>query len=143
MAIESGSTMLLRVDDTGTLKTLAAEISSEMNITADMIETTNKDTVDSNGNPVKTYIGGESGYTFSVEGLHDPSGDWNAYTIVERLQSGTVLTFQHGGVDTGDDYLSGSGLFNSLTLSTPKNEAPTVSAEIQGTGELVKATVAP
>ena len=142
MAIESGSKIFLRIDDAGTLKTLAAEISSELNLTADMIETTNKDTVDASGNPVKTYIAGESGFTFSVEGLYDPAGDWGAGQIIAAVKAGTVHTFQFGGTDVGDTYFSGSGLFSSVTVSPTKNEAPSVSAEVQGTGALLEAVVA-
>ena len=75
--------------------------------------------------------------------MYDPSGDWNAADILAALKAGTALTFQFGGVDSGDEYFSGSGLISSLSLSPTKNEAPTVSAEIQGTGELVVATVTP
>lgn len=141
MAIESGSSIYLRVDDGGTLKTLVAEISSELSMSKDMIETTNKGTVDANGDPVKTYIGGESGFTFSIEGIHDPADEWDAFKIVAELKAGTIFTFQYGGTVTGDKYFSGSGLFSSVSLSTPKNEVPSVSAEVQGTGELVEAVV--
>lgn len=141
MAIESGSLIFLRIDDASTLKTLVGEISSELSLTADMIETTTKDSVDASGNPVKTYIAGESGFTFSVEGLHDPSGDWSVSQIVTALKAGTSHTFQFGGTELGDKYFSGTGLFSGVTFSPSKNEAPSVSSEIQGTGELVEGTV--
>jgi len=141
--VESGSKILLRVDDGGTLKSLVGEVSSEFSMSADMIETTQKDSVDASGNPVKTYIAGETGFTFSVEGLHDPTGDWSVFTIIEKCKAGTSHTFQLGAVAANSKFLSGTGLFSSVSFSPSKNEVPSVSAEIQGTGEVVEGTVAP
>lgn len=141
MAIPSGSKILLRVDDSATLKTLVAELSADLDVEADMIETTHKDSVDSNGNPVKTYIAGESGFEFSVEGIYDPTGDWSFAQILAALQAGTSNTFQFGGKEVGDEYFSGSGLFQSASLGAPKNGVPPVNASIQGSGELTTGTV--
>lgn len=141
MAIPSGSKIVLRIDDSATLKPLMAELSADLDVEADMIETTNKDSVDANGNPVKTFIAGESGFTFSVEGIYDPTGDWSFSQILAALKAGTPGTFQFGGKEVGDVYFSGTGLFQSASLGAPKNGVPPVNASIQGTGELVEGTV--
>ena len=140
----SGSTMLLRVEDpdaADALKTLACELSSELSTSADMIETTCKGSVDLNGRPTKTYIAGEYGFTFSVEGIYDPAGDWNFSEILAKLKAGTQLTFQFGGSGVGDTFFTGAGIINEATLSAPKNDVVSVSASIQGVGELAEATV--
>ncbi|MCH7396560.1 phage tail protein [Belliella sp. DSM 107340] len=124
-----------------TYQAYGAEVSSSFSISKDAIEITTKDSVDELDNFCKEFDGrGEYSYTFSVEGIQTASS--NVSDKIEMLMNGTKVKYRFGYNATTQTVYEGDGYIMSVDIDSPKNDAVTYSAEIQGTGGLKIVTVA-
>ena len=117
--------------------TVTGQVSGSLGITADMLDKTTKDSTAG----AKEYIGGETGWTLSIEGLYDPSATEGVSEAIGYLKAGTSLTVLFGQAGVGETYWGGSALISSVNLDGPKNDIASYSLELQGTGVLTEATV--
>jgi predicted secreted protein len=105
---------------------------SSFNGTADMIDATN---YESDG--WKDFLAGEKGGTITATFLFDDSvSSANTADVINAWLNGTTTAFVWGHHVTGSDILSGSCLISDLTWDGPKNEASSVNATLQITGEV-------
>jgi hypothetical protein len=125
MSVKNGDVVILQFGGVQ----LGAIITNSQNMSADMLDKSNKDTPG-----IKQYDSGESGWGLSVEALFDPAAGEGFSEALGYLKAGTQLTVLHGDPSTG--YWTGSAMIASIDLSGPKNEISSYSLEIQGTGEL-------
>ena len=118
--------------------TLVGQIDSSMNLTADMLDATTKDSTDG----AKEYCAGETGWTMSVSGLYDPdaSTGTGVSDAITALKAGTEWTVKYGQTTTGGKYFTGVALVSGVTLNGPKNELSNYSVELQGSGVLAEAS---
>lgn len=110
--------------------------SNNFNLDRDVIETTNKD---SGG--AKEYIYGDYGFTFDFEGMYEEdasvgAGSESAKDIIDSLMDGDVIVVQMKTGVSGDTVLEGSCLISNISVSSPRNDAATISCTLQGTGAL-------
>ena len=117
--------------------TVVGQISGSLGMAADMLDATTKDSTDG----AKEYIGGETGWTCSIEGLYDPAAAEGVSEAIGYLKAGTSLTVKYGQTGSGETYFGGSALISGVTLDGPKNDLSSYSIELQGTGVLTEATV--
>lgn len=132
MAKLDGAKVLLKVGTsvfTGTL-------SSTFEYSVDTIETTTKD---SNGH--KEKIAGEDSGTFSVSALYDPAGTYNLTDIFAAAKAKAAVTVVMGGTTAGDETITSSCVITSVSWGASKNEAATVDASFETTGEITPGTV--
>jgi predicted secreted protein len=107
-----------------------------------MIDVTNKDSAGA-----KEFIAGEYGYTLNVEGIFEEDASVSASglsykDLLTDLLAGTSVTVVMTTDSTGDQKLTGSAFFSSLSLSAPNNDKATFTGTLQGTGALTIGTVA-
>jgi len=132
MAVQNGTDVLLKIG--GTL--INATTNHEINLSVDMIDVTTKD---SNGS--KEYIAGEDDGTITVEGNYDPAATYGWSELFAALTGKASAALIFGLQDVSDTAYSLNGLLMNLTLSGPKNEAGTWSAEFQKTGAVTEITI--
>lgn len=132
MAVQNGTDVLLQVG--GTL--INATTNHELNLSVDMIDVTTKD---SNGS--KEYIAGEDDATITVEGNYDPAATYGWSELFTAITGKAAATLTFGLQESGDSAYRLSGLLMNLTLSGPKNEAGTWSAEFQKSGAITEVTL--
>ena len=116
-----------------------AQTSAGFDEFVDMIETTNND---DSGH--KTYIAGDDGATFSIEGMVDIALTYNVTQIRTAIKAKAAVAFVWGdGVKAaGGQVLSGSCLLSKLTQSAPRNDKVTWSCECTVTGAVTEGTSA-
>jgi hypothetical protein len=124
MSIQNGDVVILQIGGVQ----IGALVSNSQNMSADMLDKTNKDTPG-----IKQYDAGEDGWTLSVEALWDPAATEGFSEALGYLKAGTEITVTHG--ITGTSVQQGTGLIASIDVAGPKNEIASYSLEIQGTGE--------
>lgn len=132
MAVQNGTDVLLKIG--GTL--INATTNHELNLTADMIDVTTKD---SNGS--KEYIAGEDDGTITVEGNYDPAATYSWSDLFAAFTGKASAALIFGLQETGDKAISLNGLLMNLSLSGSKNEAGTWTAEFQKTGAATEVTL--
>lgn len=137
----NGTLIAIYKDISGTLTKIANATSNGFDITADMIDVTNKDSAG-----WKEFITGEKGYTMSIEGIFEEDGSVGAGAlswkdVITDLTAGTSVTIVMTSNVSGDIKLSGSAFFSNLNLSAPNNDKATFTATIQGTGALTVGTI--
>lgn len=123
MSVQNGDVVILQIGGVQ----LGALVSNSQNMTADMLDKTNKDTPG-----IKQFDAGEDGWGLSVEALWDPAATEGFSEALGYLKAGTEITVLHGV--TGTQTFQGSGLIASIDVAGPKNEISSYSLEIQGTG---------
>lgn len=138
----NGTLISIFKDVAGTLTKIANATSHGIDIAKDMIDVTNKDSAGA-----KEFIAGEYGYTLSVEGIFEEdasvgAGQQSFKDILTDLLAGTSVTVVMTTNSTGDQKLTGSAFFSSLSLSAPNNDKATFTGSLQGTGALVIGAVA-
>lgn len=114
---------------------LVGQTTGDMNLTADMIDCTSKD---SGGD--KEYLAGERDATINVDALYDPAaaqGFSDAFTV---LKTGTAITWSWGQTGSSETFWTGSGYISSVTINGPKNEASSYSLTIQNSGPVTEST---
>ena len=124
----NGTSVLMKI---GT-KLLAGQMSTSFDEAFSTIETTNK----LSANRAKTYIGDEYSAKFSIECMVNPNDATNATYEEVRLSAlaREAVAFTFGGIETGDSYISGYLIIDSLSKSAPKSDKVsfTISAVITG-----------
>jgi hypothetical protein len=123
MSVQNGDVVILQIGGVQ----VGALVSNSQNMSADMLDKTNKDTPG-----IKQYDAGEYGWTLSVEALWDPAATEGFSDALGYLKAGTEITVLHG--ISGTEATRGTGLISSIDVSGPKNEISSYSLEIQGTG---------
>lgn len=128
----NGTLILLRKDTT----TIVGQTDATMNATADMLDATTKDSTAG----AKEFEAGETGWTFSISGLYDPTAaaDGSISGAITDLKAGTTWAAKWGEVTTDDNYWSGDIKISSVTVNGPKNDMANYTIEAQGTGVLTE-----
>ncbi|MGB0443330.1 MAG: phage tail tube protein [Flavobacteriaceae bacterium] len=119
---------------------VAAAQSGELSLSANMIETTSKD---SGGD--SEFIPGLRSGTMSVEALYEDiasASNENQSDLFDDWKAGTLLTLKWGYNTAGEEIYSASGYVSSWSASAPMEDVATYSVEFQLTGAVTKSTVA-
>ncbi len=132
MAIQNGT--LIKLYDGST--PIALLTSSDMALEREMLDVTNKDS-----QSWKEVIVGVRSWTFSAELFNDPSQSYNLQDLYDKWEAGTAITMKLSSEITGEKKFTGTVYITSIALSTPANQASTVTVEFQGSGALVMATI--
>jgi len=111
-------------------------LTSDLNVTYDMIDITTKDS-----NQSKEYLSGEDDATATVEGNYDPVATEGFEEIFDFGAARTAVTIIFGLQENGDVAFQFDALLSDLTLNGPKNEASNWSATMQKTGPISKVTI--
>lgn len=127
MALINGDLILLETDSNAYVGTTGTSIE----VAADMIEKTTKDS-----GAYKEFTRGERSLTISVDGLHNiDETTQSGEAAFDDLIAGTEVTFKWGQfATTGDRYITGTALVESVSLDGPKNEMATYSVSLRSTG---------
>jgi len=129
----NGTLISIYKDVAGTLTKIANATSHSIDISKDMIDVTNKDSAGA-----KEFIAGEYGYTDASVSTQGQSFK----DLLTDLLAGTSVTVVMTTNSTGDQKMTGSAFFSSLSLSAPNNDKATFTGTLQGTGALTIGTVA-
>jgi predicted secreted protein len=132
MAIQNGT--LIKLYDSSTV--IALLTSSDMTLEREMLDVTNKDSAN-----WKENLAGVRSFSFSAELFNDPAQTYNLEDLYTKWEAGTVITMKLSSELTGEKKFTGSVLINNISLSTPANQASTVTVDFTGTGALVMATI--
>lgn len=126
MAVTNGVNLLVEIDGA-----LYGCISTQsLDFTADMIDTTCKDT-----GSFKTFEPGEKSGTLTAELLYNYSAPEGVVTAFDDWKAGTQVSWKYGNFETGEGYFYGEGFVESISMSAPKNDVATATVTIQITGE--------
>jgi predicted secreted protein len=109
---------------------IGLEMETSLSVTADTIETTNKDTAG-----WKTFIQGDKSWTVSGSAMLDWSAQSNITQLFTAITAGTEAALDLGS-STDVKYYSGNGIITSWSFDGPRNGVATLSFEWQGTGTL-------
>ena len=114
------------------------QTSASVDITQDTIEVTCKDST------WKSDINGEKGWTMPFEAIKDETASSVQAEIIENIlgtggELDVALVYAPSGTIVSG--WSGKAILSAVSISTPKNEAPTLSGTLQGTGALTKMTI--
>lgn len=81
-------------------------------------------------------------WKIDFEGLVDPAETYNVDEIIDIILHSTANTiavkFQPDAPGSGDILLSGTGIFENMTLDAPNQAPMTISASVVGNSALVK-----
>ena len=138
MATTKGSGWYILVGGRTVADKILCQTSSSLDITKDTIEVTCKDT------EWKTYLDGEKGWAMPFEAIKDETAASVQAEIIENIiGSGGELdvALVYAPASTIVSGWSGKAILSGVSISTPKNEAPTVSGTLQGTGALTKMVI--
>ena len=138
MAATNGSGWFVLVGGTTIADKIVCQTSASVDITQDTIEVTCKDNV------WKSYISGEKGWTMPFEAIKDEAASSVQAEIIENiLTTGGELdvALVYAPASTIVSGWSGKAILSGVSISTPKNEAPTLSGTLQGTGALTKMVI--
>ena len=138
MAKINGTIILMRQGATPglTQTTLVGQTDATMAVTSDTMDSTCK----SSSAKAKTFIPGETGWTFSISGLYDPAAtvEGSVSNAITDLKAGTSLTASWGEVVTDENYWHGTIYLTNVTTNGPKNDVANYSLEAQGSGVLTE-----
>jgi len=134
MAVQDGSDIMISLNGSAVVN---ATTSQNLDVTVDMIETTTKD---SSG--IKTFIAGEQGSTFGIEGKLDPAAAYSVTELLAAIKAKAALSCTYGeGVKTsGGRILTFSALLSNYSETGGQNAEATWSASLQITGDITEAT---
>ncbi len=133
MSVQNGTAILMSVEG----NIIKGTTSHDLSLTADMIETTTKD---SGGD--KEYIAGERDGTVTVEGRYDDAASPVGYSeLFAYYKAGTQLTCVYGLQAVGKKAYTFEAQISSLNNSAPENEAATFSVDLQITGGVTEVTL--
>ena len=138
MATTNGSGWFVLVGGITTADKISCQTSASVDITQDTIEVTCKDNV------WKSYISGEKGWTMPFEAIKDEAAASVQAEIIENIlgtggELDVALVYAPSGTIVSG--WSGKAILSGVSISTPKNEAPTLSGTLQGTGALTKMVI--
>jgi len=134
MAVQDGSDIMISLTGTAVVN---ASTSQNLDVAVDMIETTTKDSAGA-----KTYIAGEIGATFGIEGKLDPAATYSVTELLAAIQAKAALSCTYGeGVKTsGGRILTFSALMSGYSETGGQNSEGTWTASLQITGAITEAT---
>ena len=138
MATTNGSGWIVLIGGITIADKIVCQTSASVDISQDTIEVTCKD------GTWKTYISGEKGWTIPFEAIKDETEASVQAEILENiLGTGGELdvAIVHAPNGTIVKGMSGKAILSSVSISTPKNEAATLSGTLQGTGALTKMVI--
>lgn len=130
MSVQKGDVVILQI---GSVQ-LGALVNNNHNMSADMLDKSNKDTPG-----IKQYNAGETGWMLSLEALFDPAATEGFSEALGYLKVGTLLTVKHG--NPSGELWQGSAMISNIQLDGPKNEISSYSIDIQGTGAVTESPV--
>lgn len=135
----NGTLLGLYKEVSGTFTKIANGLSSDFDMSVDMIETSDKDS------KFKKYIPGEIGGTFNAEfRFLDSSAAANVgfNDLLLDAINGTILTVRLMSNVVGDMFLEADVLISNTKLNAPKNDAAGFTCTLQITGEITQGTKA-
>ncbi|MHA1210307.1 MAG: phage major tail protein, TP901-1 family [Candidatus Freyarchaeota archaeon] len=132
MAVLKGIDVIVQVDVSGVPTTIAGQKNATLSLSSDTIDTTSKDTAESNGD-WRTFLSGIKSWTLSCDGLY-VDGDPALDELQTKFEAGEAvsLTMSQSGAWTA----TGNAIITSLDYDASLEDAMTVSAEFQGTGAI-------
>lgn len=117
---------------------LAGQVSSNIDLAIDLIETTVKQSPARS----KTYEAGENGLTFSVESQLTNAEGATIAALVTAAKAGTAQAFVYNSAGAiGDLEITGNALISGISFGDPKNDVRTVSFNLTATGEYTAAAI--
>ena len=137
MATTKGSDWKILIGGTTIADKIECQTSASLEITQDSIEITCKDT------DWKTYLSGEKGWTMPFEVIKDETAaSVQSEIMTNVLGTGVevdvaIVYAPAGAIASG---WKGKAIITSYSMSFPKNEAPTASGTLQGSGALTVMT---
>ena len=135
MAVKSGTVILLKLNTS----VVDATTSADINIAADKINTTTKDSTGT----AKEHLRGETEISIDLAGKWSESGShFSIEYLIDAALAGTVLPFVWGDTATGALTLSGNCTIGSFKASAPQNAEATWSATLESTGPVTRGTAA-
>ncbi len=132
MAIQNGT--LIKLYDGTTV--IALLTSSDMNLTREMLDATNKDSAN-----WKEVQPGLKSWTFSGEIFHDPAQAYNIDDLFTKWNDGTAITMKLSSEIATQTKWTGTVYISNIALSTPANQLSTVTVDFEGSGALVASTI--
>tara|TARA_Y100001973_G_scaffold106716_1_gene186781 strand:- start:1198 stop:1647 length:450 start_codon:yes stop_codon:yes gene_type:complete len=145
--IINGTNLKLKVDDSsspssGGVSTIAAATSCTCNLTIDVAEVSDKDSLDR-----KEFQGLSTSWTMDAEVFYNENGSVNPATLFERAYGDGSTATPNGTTyptkvyvefDGGSNEYHGEGYISTLSMTGGTEDAATYSVSIQGTGQLNK-----
>ncbi len=132
---KNGTVVLVSLEATA----LAGQVSSNIDLAIDLIETT----VKQSSARSKTYEAGENGLTFSVECQVSNSEGATLAALMNAAKAGTAQEFVYNSAGAvGDLRISGDALISGISLGDPKNDVRTISFNLTATGTYTAAAIA-
>lgn len=132
----SGRLMIVKINDTA----LVGQIGASLDGTRDVIDLTSLSSA-----YVKQSAPGDYGWSFSFNGLYDPSESMSVSEIMTAFKASANQTISWGEHDylsgSGNKYWSASGHFTNLSITADKDGAARVSGTVQITGDVTENTV--
>lgn len=142
MAIFNGSDLILKIQAAaGAADEFKLMHSQNVSLSYN-VDTIDITTKDSSGN--RTLLGGTKSFSLSADGLMDFTSSGSTTDVDELFTSSrnrTSVTFTFA-LDTPAGYkYTGSGFITSLEISGGTEDAPTYSATIEGSGDIVQTAI--
>ena len=129
----SGRLMIVKIGGVA----LVGQIGGSLDGTRDIIDLTSL-----SSEYVKQFAAGDYGYTFSFNGLYDPSGSMSASEIKTAFEAEAAQvicwgagTFVSGGINT---YWTASGHFTAMSIAADYTGPARVSGTVQITGAVTQ-----
>lgn len=137
--IIDGTIVGLYVDVSGTLTKVAGLTSNDMDLSIDMLETSNKD-----GAGWATFLPGKKSASFTFNGFMQENGSTTNYSFEElyiAATAGTGLTMALSSQTTGDIKYTATVYLSNLKRSDKFNAPSEFSGTAQISGAITKAAV--
>lgn len=112
----------------------------ELSVENEIIDIT---TLDSGG--VKKKLSGITDWKFTMNALYDPdpgAGKLSGLEVLTKIKAGSDVSWKLSSGVSGDKYLYGAGLFQSMNLSGASGDVIQASYAIEGNSELQEGTEA-
>lgn len=140
MAVFNGTELALYTVGSPGNKKIAKATSNDLALTIATIDVSTKDSAG-----WKESLGGQRGYSFSVEGIVDfqvsTSTMQGAKEIFQMGIDRTAVVFVFKNSEAGDTAYQGSGILTNVQIGAPVEGAVTFTADIEGTGPLTPSTI--
>lgn len=133
MAQANGVNVALTVGTT----LIFGETTSEIQLSTDVFEITTKGSAERK----KEFEAGEHAFTLSADMIVKANDGTKVKAIIDAKDAGIPLAFVYGSGIVGDFSITGNVIITAVNLPAPKNEARTLSLELQGTGVYTVAVI--
>lgn len=88
------------------------------------------------------FLAGLKDWTITVSGILDFAGVENVDEIVDDIINGVSASIKFSTTITGDSEFAGTGRYNNISISAPKEDKVSWSATIRGSGPLARNVIA-